>query len=298
MYLSYNNHCFLATTSDLCSHHWIGLKNSRLLTFNPSMQDPKRLARGRSESHERKSDMEPNHLQHCASSSTVSLALSRSPRTLDLALTSPRTVGPTRTHTVETTQFLLDCVSAVLHEMAPSTQQVFIDGTFADLAQELAEYLNIGAEIQPLLEENKKDDALKRLVTASTALNSSPEKEFTAAYNLLVYLVIQSPQVNIFLPRICENLSRPITSSPVNGPGLALSVLTTVFNLLQPDNEVRFNVFQAILRLVKSSGLFEMLRPQLKKLDNWLVEWDVDEEDQRKLFGMIADTAEDAGEEE
>jgi translation initiation factor 3 subunit M len=182
--------------------------------------------------------------------------------------------------------------------MAPSTQQVFIDGTFADLAQELAEYLNIGPEIQPLLEENKKDDALKRLVTASTALNSSPEKEFTAAYNLLVYLVIQSPSVNIFLPRICENLSRPIISSPVNGPGLALSVLTTVFNLLQPDNEVRFNVFQAILRLVKTSGLFEMLRPQLKKLDTWLVEWDVDDEDQRKLFGQIADAAEDAGEEE
>ncbi|PMD24855.1 PCI-domain-containing protein [Hyaloscypha hepaticicola] len=182
--------------------------------------------------------------------------------------------------------------------MARSTQQVFIEGTFADLAQELAEYLNIGSEIQPLLEENKKDDALKRLVTASVALNSSPEKEFTAAYNLLVYLVIQSPSVNIFLPRICDNLSRPISSSPVNGPGLALSVLTTVFNLLQPDNEVRFNVFQAILRLVKTSGLFEMLRPQLKKLDAWLVEWEVDEEDQRKLYAQIADTADDAGEEE
>lgn len=198
----------------------------------------------------------------------------------------------------DSTVFKLDCVSAALHEMAPSTQQVFIDGTFADLAQELAEYLNIGPEIQPLLEENKKDEALKKLVTASTALNSSPEKEFTAAYNLLIYLVIQSPSVNIFLPRICENLSRPITSSPINGPGLALSVLTTVFNLLQPDNDVRFHVFQAILRLVKASGLFEMLRPQLKKLDSWLVEWEVDEEDQRKLFGQIADVAEDAGEEE
>jgi translation initiation factor 3 subunit M len=71
-----------------------------------------------------------------------------------------------------------------------------------------------------------------------------------------------------------------------------------VFNLLQPDNEVRFNVFQAILRLIKTSGLFEMLRPQLKKLDAWLVEWEVDEEDQRKLYAQIADTAEDAGEEE
>ncbi len=197
---------------------------------------------------------------------------------------------------VDAVDFKLHCVSAALYNMAPSTSQVFIDGSFADLAQELADYLHIGPEIQPLLEENKKDDALKKLVTASIALNSTPEKEFTAAYNLLVYLVVQSPSVNMFLPRMCENLSKPITSSPVNGSGLALSVLTTIFNLLQPDNEVRFNVFQAILRLVKTSGLFEMLRPQLTKLDAWLEEWEVDEEDQRKVYSQIADIAEESGE--
>ena len=196
--------------------------------------------------------------------------------------------------------FKLECVSAALHEleMARTSQQVFIEGSFPDLAQELAEYLNIGPEIQPLLAENKKDEALKKLVTSSSALNSTPEKEFTAAYNLLVYLVIQSPSVNIFLPRICDNLSKPITSSPANGPGLALNVLTTIFNLLQPDNEVRFNVFQAVLRLIKNSGQFELLKPQLKKLDNWIIEWEVDEEDQRKLFVQIAEVADDAGEEE
>lgn len=177
-------------------------------------------------------------------------------------------------------------------------QQVFIDGSFADLAQELAEYLNIGDEIRPLLEANKKDDVLKKCVVASIALNSSPEKEFTAAYNLLVYLVLQSPNVNTMLPRMCDNLSKPITSAPVNGPGLALSVLTTIFNLLQPDNDVRYNVFQAVLRLVRSSGAFEQLRPQLKKIDTWLEEWDMDEEDDRKIFLQIAEVAGEAGEQE
>jgi translation initiation factor 3 subunit M len=194
--------------------------------------------------------------------------------------------------------FKLKCVAADTANMAPATQHIFIDGTFADLAQELAEYLKIGPEIQPLLEENKKDEALKKLVTASIALNNTPEKEFVSAYNLLVYLVLQSPSVNMFLPRICDNLSKPITSSPLNGAGLALCVLTTVFNLLSPENEVRFNVFQAILRLVKTSGLYEMLRPQLTKLDTWITEWDVDEEDQRKLYCQIAEVADDSGEEE
>lgn len=182
--------------------------------------------------------------------------------------------------------------------MAPVMQQVFIDGSFVDLAQELAEYLQIGPEVQPLLEGNQKDEALKKLVTASISLNSSPEKEFTAAYNLLVYLCVQSPNVNMYLPKICDNLSRPITSSPLNGPGLALNVLSTIFNLLQPDNDNRFHVFQAVLKLIKTSGNYEMLRPQLKKLDTWIAEWEIKEEDQRKLFEMVAEVADDSGEEE
>merc|ERR1711977_674116 len=40
-----------------------------------------------------------------------------------------------------------------------------------------------------------------------------------------------------------------------------------------------------------------MLRPQLTKLDAWLAEWEVDEEDQRKLYCQIADIAEESGEE-
>lgn len=189
-----------------------------------------------------------------------------------------------------------------------ATQQVFIDGTFEDLADELAGYIDnvkkvneaegVRAEIKPLLAANKKDDVLKKLVTAAPVLNGAPEKEFTAAYNLLVYLIVQSPNVNMFLPKVCENLSRPIVSSPLNSSGLALSVLTTVFNLLDPENEVRFNVFQAILQLVKKSGLYEMLRPQLKKLDTWIEEWDIDEEDQRKLFVQVADVAAEVGETE
>lgn len=186
--------------------------------------------------------------------------------------------------------------------------QVFIDGTFDDLADELASYIDnvtkveedkgVRAELKPLLEAKQKDEALKKLITASRALNAAPEREFTAAYNLLVYLVIQSPNVNMFLPKVCENLSRPITSSPVNGSGLALSVLTTLFNLLEEKNPVRYHVFASILQTVKKSGLFEMLRPELKKLDEWFALWKTDAEDQRDMLVSIADVAEDAGENE
>ena len=186
--------------------------------------------------------------------------------------------------------------------------QVFIDGTFEDLADELASYIDnvtkadeaqsLRVQVKTNLEADQKDEALKKLIIGSRALNAAPEREFTAAYNLLVYLVIQSPNVNMFLPKVCENLSRPITSSPVNGSGLALSVLTTLFNILKEDNAARYHVFASILQAVKKSGLFEMLRPELKKLDEWFALWKTDSEEQRELFVQIADVAEDAGEDE
>ncbi|KAL9020249.1 MAG: hypothetical protein Q9185_002532 [Variospora sp. 1 TL-2023] len=195
--------------------------------------------------------------------------------------------------------------------MPGPSNTLLIEGSFEELADELSHYIDevkrkqgdnntaVQTEITPLLEKNQKDDVLKKLVTGSAVLNSAPEKEIIAAYNLLVHLIRQSSNPNMFLPRICQNLSNPITSSPTNGTGLALSVLTTIFNILPQDNDVRYHVFLAILRVIRSSGSFELLRPQLKNLDTWITQWETDEEDQRKLYLSIAEVAEEAsGEEE
>jgi len=53
-----------------------------------------------------------------------------------------------------------------------------------------------------------------------------------------------------------------------------------------------------IIRLVRANSLFDTLRPQLKSLDSWITQWDLDEEEARQLYSQIADVAEDAGEEE
>ncbi len=120
--------------------------------------------------------------------------------------------------------------------------------------------------------------------------------EFIAAYNLLVHLVRQSPNLDKFLPKICQNLSAPIKSSPTNGPGLSLSILTTIFNILPPTSETRYHVFLNVLRVIRGSSSFELLRPQLNSLDSWITAWEIDEEDQRKLYLTIADAAAEAGE--
>ncbi|MCJ1421848.1 hypothetical protein MMC32_008215 [Xylographa parallela] len=194
--------------------------------------------------------------------------------------------------------------------MPGSTNTLLIEGSFEELSDELAHYIDeirkrqgdagasLQADITPILEQGQKDEALKKLVTSSAVLNTAPEKEFIAAYNLLVHLVRQSPNLDKFLPKICQNLSAPITSSPLNGPGLALSVLTTIFNILPADNDTRYHVFMAVLRVVRGSSSFDALKSQLKNMDLWIEQWETDEEDQRKLYLSIAEVAEEASEDE
>lgn len=187
---------------------------------------------------------------------------------------------------------------------------LLIEGSFEELADEFAQYVDalkksqgdesssLQTETADLLKENKKDDVLKKLVVGSQALNQAPEKEFIAAYNLLIHLVSQSPNVNMYLPKICQNLAAPISSSPQNGGGLALSILSTIFNTTSTTSEVRYHVLLAILRVIRATSNFETLRPQLKQLDQWLAAWETEEEDARKLYLAVSDVATDAGEDE
>jgi len=100
----------------------------------------------------------------------------------------------------------------------------------------------------------------------------------------------------MFLPRLCQNVSQPITSSPFNGTGLALNVLTTIFNTISPDQEGRYHVLLAILKIIRSQNSFEQLEPQLKNLDAWLATWQMDKDEQRKLYLAVSDVATNASE--
>lgn len=174
---------------------------------------------------------------------------------------------------------------------------VFVDGSSSDVLQEVADYIKIGDEIRPLLDKNQTEDAITAIVKASSVLNSAPEKEFGPAYNLLIYAVINhSKEPKKHLPQICQNLTKPITSSPINGRDLALGSLSTIFNLLAKDDPIRFNVLFQIVRFVKANNLFDTIKPALKNVPGWLEAWDTDEEDRQRLYVEIADAAEAADE--
>jgi translation initiation factor 3 subunit M len=172
---------------------------------------------------------------------------------------------------------------------------LFVDGTFAELAQAMADIVQVGEQVKPLLEKEQNEEALQIIVKASSHLNTVPEKEFNPSYNLLIHLVLESKDPKKYLPIMCSNLLKPIPSSPLNHMNLASNALTTIFNNLAPDNPLRYNVFMQICRFLKQNNHYEGLRPMLKNLPTWLKEWDTDEEDARKLWVEVAEIASEGG---
>ncbi|KAE8145217.1 eukaryotic translation initiation factor 3 subunit M [Aspergillus avenaceus] len=208
--------------------------------------------------------------------------------------------------------------------MPAPTTTLLIEGSFTELADEFAQYLDalrkpegttLQAEISPLLEplrqqeqsdveldQNQRAEVLKKLVSAATVLNSAPEKEIISAYNLLVHLVQQASDPDPFLSRICSYLAKPITSSAQFGPSLAISILSTIFNTLAPTDSSRFHVLLAIVAVIRSSGssvAFEALKPQLTaQLPAWLSSWELSDEEAQRLHLAVAEAAQAAGDQE
>jgi translation initiation factor 3 subunit M len=126
--------------------------------------------------------------------------------------------------------------------------------------------------------------------------------EFAAAYNLLISLTNQASESmkDNFFFRLCSYLSEnTITSSPVYGPSLALQTLSTIFNVLPHDSEVRYHAFLATLKVIKqvnNTQAFDALIPQLEtNIPLWLQSWDLDEEETRTLYTTVADLAKETG---
>jgi len=177
-------------------------------------------------------------------------------------------------------------------------QLTFVDGSFEELAGEMADYLKSEESKKLIASGASQDDILAKLVASAQTLTAVPEKEFTAASNLMIHLVMQSPDPKKHLQKLCQAFARPLPSSPQHGAGLTLNALTTVFNLLSPEDPVRANVFQEILKFLKSNSMYDALKPYLERLPEWLETWDKDDDFQRKVYEEVAEVAIESGEEE
>jgi len=120
--------------------------------------------------------------------------------------------------------------------MPGPSNTLLIEGSFEELADELAHYIdevlkkqtpesaNTQAEVTPLLEKNQKDEVLKKLVTGSEVLNNAPEKGLSkppVAFSgscILRLRVQNSSQPTTSSSTSCANPPTPTNSSPKSAP--------------------------------------------------------------------------------
>ena len=68
--------------------------------------------------------------------------------------------------------------------------------------------------------------------------------------------------------------------------------------MLPQDSSSRYHVFLALLKVIRNGSSFEVLRPQLRSLETWLQQWDINDDAQKTLYLTVSDIADEAGERE
>ncbi|GJJ72594.1 translation initiation factor 3 subunit M [Entomortierella parvispora] len=178
---------------------------------------------------------------------------------------------------------------------------IFIDAPVGNQVAELATYIStlrgdeelaLVKEVTPLAEANNISEATKVLVRESKTLLEAPEKEFEAAHNLLVAIVlIESDKA------VLDQVLKSLVSEPTQKTNIKFKVLSNIFNTLPANSPLRLSVFTSIVDLAVASDDMDLVLPQLQYVPNWISEWGVGVDAERSLLLTLSDRLKESGNE-
>ncbi|KAJ3177850.1 hypothetical protein HDU85_005762 [Gaertneriomyces sp. JEL0708] len=144
-----------------------------------------------------------------------------------------------------------------------------------------------------LLSQEKYTEVLTRFADESKSLLSVNEKDFEPVYNLLIAL-IKDAQPEI-VPKLITSIIAPIEQTAAEKSQLKLKVLSNLYNILESNCAVRYDVYAAIWNVAAKSGDIDILIPHLTSLDTWIAEWGVALNKRRALYLLISQKLEETG---
>ncbi|KAG0197479.1 hypothetical protein BGX28_009050 [Mortierella sp. GBA30] len=175
---------------------------------------------------------------------------------------------------------------------------IFIDAPVQDQAVELATYISslradeeqaLVKEVIALVEADKVSEATNVLIKESKTLLEAPEKEFEAAFNLLVAVGLN---VN---KDVLDQILKTIVSEPTQKTAIKFKVLSNVFNTLPANSPLRLSAFSSIVDLAVASDDMDLILPQLQYVPGWINEWAVGVEAERALLLTLSDRLKESG---
>lgn len=189
--------------------------------------------------------------------------------------------------------------------MALVQNYMVVDGVLKDLVEDIVNYIDQvnpptegQASFASFIEERLVEDStnertsaqqeeiFKAIAERSSVLSKVPEREFEPQYNLVLHILTFSSDLTAILPILLKNLSTP--PSYTNGATLSLAVLTNLFNILPVSSPLRYQVFLAILDSAAATNNISLVVSQIKHLNKWLKEWNVDESASREVYIKIS----------
>ncbi|ESQ41537.1 hypothetical protein EUTSA_v10013660mg [Eutrema salsugineum] len=160
---------------------------------------------------------------------------------------------------------------------------------WADAGPEAAEpqVTRLCSEAEESIVAGRWLDLATLMVTSADLVSSKiSEKDLECTYTIICSLVKNAKSPEEVLEMV-KAIASKVVQQPNDKASLLLKILFNLYNLLDHPN-ARFQVYMKALELAVNGKVTEYIVPSFKKIDSFLKEWNIDINDQRKLFLAIA----------
>ncbi|KAI9100413.1 hypothetical protein DFS34DRAFT_614520 [Phlyctochytrium arcticum] len=181
-----------------------------------------------------------------------------------------------------------------------ATSVAFFSGNQSAL--ELANYIGVAKgepsengpfsqQAQKLLANEQYLEVFTKFADESAVLLEADEKDFEGIYNLLIALIKDAqPEQN---PQLLTKIINPIVASGSDKAALKLKVLSNLYNNLETNSPVRYDIFVAILKVAAQGGELDVVTPHLSSLDSWIAEWGISLNQRRAFYLLLSQKLEE-----
>ncbi|KAL6309844.1 PCI-domain-containing protein [Sparassis latifolia] len=193
---------------------------------------------------------------------------------------------------------------------ATDSVSVFTEGTFSEQIRELVVYLARGhpeeeraSYIQPFQDvltvadnekpieedEDRRRKVLTMVVSEVKGLGDGTDKEIEGFFNLLfshflTVLPLDAPETKVHLIALLQAIS--------STPDQTLTkyrILSNIFNAIPGQSPLRLLVYKTLIEIASASDELEHLTLERAKVEKWLQEWDVSQQEKSDFLKSIAD---------
>ncbi|KAI8018975.1 Eukaryotic translation initiation factor 3 subunit M [Camellia lanceoleosa] len=136
------------------------------------------------------------------------------------------------------------------------------------------------------------DLASLMLTSADLIFSKVSDKDLECIFTVICNLVTKPESLDESL-EMAKLISTKITQQPNEKPALRLKIMFNLYNLLENPYS-RFFVYMKALDLAVNGKVSEHIISSFKKMDDFLREWNIGIQDQRKLFLTISNILKDS----